>query len=260
MATCKLCGRNCKFINAHAIPEAFFRKLRLDGKPPLLVSGRLGHFTKKAPIGVYDDGILCDVCEAKFGSLDNFGINVFLNDFDQLFQHLNQDGTSAGFQTMEVDPSRLLQFLVAVLWRAAVSTHPFYSEVNLGPFEPMARLAVDTPGHALSGVFDAVISRWGDEDDRVPTTAILNPHREKWFGVNAYRLYFGKIVAYIKVDTRPFPKQLKAVSLRSAPPVFVVARNMTESKDFRAMKHNVQKAEENKLAHQKQKQRRGRTA
>jgi hypothetical protein len=246
MPPCSLCRLNRKLINAHAIPEAFFRELRVDGEIPLLVSGEQGHFPKKAPIGVYDEGILCEVCEPTFGPVDAYGINVFLKDFDSDFKPLSRDGETAGFESATVDPRRLLQFLVSVLWRASISTHAFYSKVDLGPHEPLARLAVNTPGFALSEVFDAVLSRWKDEDATVPTTAILDPRREKWFGVNAYRLYLGETVAYVKVDAQPFPERMKAISLRSAPPVLVVARKMAESKDLRAMKHTVHRSHENK--------------
>ena len=247
MTACRLCSQNRKFIKAHAIPEAFFRELRVDGETPLLVSGEPGQFPRRAPIGVYDEGILCEVCEPQFGEIDDYGIEVLLKKFDEYFHPLQRDGETAGFESSIADPSRLLQFLVAVLWRACVSSQHFYAKVALGPHEPLARAAVSTPGEALSPVFDALLSRWRDEDNRIPTTAVLDPQREKWFGVNAYRLYFGEIVAYVKVDAQPFPPRMQALSLRSAPPVLVVARAMSESKDLRAMKHTVKRSYENKV-------------
>jgi hypothetical protein len=246
MPPCALCGLNRKLIKAHAIPEAFFRELRIDGEIPLLVSGAQGQFPKKAPIGVYDEGILCEVCEPTFGRIDDYGINVFLKDFSAHFKPLSQSGQTAGFESATADPSCLLQFLVSVLWRASISTHPFYSKVDLGPLEPLARLAANTPGFKLSEAFDAILSRWKDANEDVPTTAILDPRREKWFGVNAYRLYLGETVAYVKVDAQPFTARMRAISLRSAPPVLVVVREMEKSKDLRAMKRTVRRSHENK--------------
>lgn len=244
---CRLCGQSRKLIKAHAVPEAFFRELRIDGETPLLISGESGRFPMKAPIGVYDEGILCEVCEPLFGRVDDYGIEVLLKKFDEYFHPLQRDGKTAGFESSTADASRLLQFLVAVLWRASVSTHGFYSKVALGPHEPLARAAIDTPGTTLSPVFDAVLSRWRDEGDHVPTTAVLDPRRERWFGVNAYRFYFGETVAYVKVDAQPFPPGLHTISLRSAPPILVVERAMSESRDLHAMKHTVQRSHENML-------------
>lgn len=253
MPPCALCGLDRKLIKAHAIPEAFFRELRTGDEIPRLISGVQGQFPKKAPIGVYDEGILCEVCEPMFGTIDDYGVNVFLKDFHSEFQPILQGDQIAGFESAVADPTRLLQFLVAVLWRASASTHSFYSKVDLGCYEPLARLAVDTPGFNLSEVFDAVLSRWKDKSEDIPTKAILDPSREKWSGINAYRLYLGETVAYVKVDAQPFPEGLKAISLRSAPPVRVVARMMAESKDLRAMTHTARRSHESKQTFSNQK-------
>ena len=243
---CRLCGKNQKLIKAHSIPEAFFRELRVDDQAPLLVSGKLGHFPKKAPIGIYDEAILCDVCEPTFGAADSYGIDVFLKRFDEHFHPVQQGGNVAGFESNSVDPNRLLQFLVSVLWRASVSSHVFYSKVALGPHEDAAREASDISLNSMSPVFDAVLSRWRSQDGGdLPTTAMLDPRREKWFGINAYRLYFGETIAYVKVDAQPFPAKMRNLSLRSAPPVLVVAREMKESKDLRALKHTAKRSHEN---------------
>jgi len=247
MKTCAFCLEQRIFIKAHAIPEAFFRQLRVDGESPMLISSEFGNYPKRAPIGVYDDEILCEECEPKFGQVDDYGIEVLLKRFDEVFQPLQSQGDRPGFQSTTVDPSRLLQFLVAVLWRASVSSQNFYSKVDLGPHEPLARIALTRPIGALPTVFDAVLSRWCDEDESVPTTAMLDPRREKWFGINAYRLYFGETVAYVKVDRQPFPPKLKAIFLRSAPPVLVVSRTMSVSKEFRVLKHTAQRSHANKL-------------
>lgn len=85
-------------------------------------------------------------------------------------------------------------------------------------------------------------------EDEIPITAILNPMRERWSGVNAYRVYFGKLVAIVKVDSQPFPAGLKEVSLRSAPPIRLVARNMRGSKDLQAMLHTAKRSYENTIS------------
>ena len=239
MNPCKLCSLSRKFIRAHAMPEAFFRELRVDGESPLLVSGVQGNFPKRAPIGVYDEGILCEMCEPTFGLVDEYGIDILLKRFNVHFQPLEGDGAMVGFESTTVSPLRLLQFLVTVLWRASVSTHPFYSKVKLGPHEGLASAALPAAPEDVSPVFNAVLSRWREEGEKMPTTALLDPRQEKWFGVNAYRLYFGEVVAYVKVDSRPFHPRMQAVSLRAAPPVLVVARAMSESKDYCALKRTA---------------------
>lgn len=245
MLACRLCSLEKKLIKAHAIPEAFFRELRTDRETPLLITSVQGNFPKRASIGVYDEEILCEVCEPLFGKVDDYGIDVFLKKFETHFQPLQRGEQTVGFESHTVDPKRLLQFLVAVLWRASVSAQPFYAKVDLGPHESAARESALRSDYDVPETFDAVLSRWSDVDERIPTTAFLDPHREKLFGINAYRLYLGRMVADVKVDKQPFPRQLQAFSLRTAPHTLVVARDMAESKDLRALKQTVQRSHRN---------------
>ena len=250
MSSCRLCLQNRKTIKAHSIPEAFFRELREDEQAPRLVSGKKGVFTKDIRIGVYDEQMLCEQCELKFSKTDDYGIKCLLREFDKHFVPMLDGGRLAGFESTgaNADPDRLLRFFVAVLWRASKSAQPFYEKVDLGPYEAPALECIASPDRAVSPVFDAVLARWRDNDERIPTTAMLNPMRERWSGVNAYRLYLGKLVAVVKVDSQPFPAGLKAVSLRSAPPIRVVARNMRGSKDLQAMLHTARRSYENTIS------------
>jgi hypothetical protein len=245
MSPCMLCRQDRKLIKAHAIPEAFFREVRVGSAAPILVSANEGQFPRKAPIGVYDEGILCEVCEPIFGPINDYGIAVILKDFSSQFRQLTRDGRIGGYESNTADRNQILQFLVAVLWRASVSTHDFYSNVNLGPHEALARTALSSSEVELHSVFDAVLSRWKDPDKVVPPTVILDPRRERWSGVNGYRLYLGENVAFVKVDAQPFPTELRIGSLRSPPPLLVVARSMANSKDLHVMKQTALRSHKN---------------
>jgi hypothetical protein len=89
---------------------------------------------------------------------------------------------------------------VAVLWRASVSSQPFYKHVSLGPVESLALAAVERPDAPVPSVFAAILARWvTDEQNRSVAKSFMSPFRERWgIGVNAYRLYLGEIVAFIK--------------------------------------------------------------
>jgi len=85
--TCALCKKELKLIKAHAIPEAFFRELRDGWRAPLLVTNTEGHYPKKSPIGVYDDGILCEYCEPSFAEWDDYRASILLrkkNEFAEI--------------------------------------------------------------------------------------------------------------------------------------------------------------------------------
>lgn len=239
---CRLCGREGKLVKAHAIPEAFFRKLREGKQNPILVSGSSGR-TKRSPIGVYDDGILCALCEGKFGLLDSYGVDVIQNRIDDWFKPVHANGQPAAFQAEQVDQDRLLRFLVATLWRASVSTHSFYKRVALGPYEGEAADVVTSPNEPLSSSFGAVLSRWYvDQDSALALGGLMDPFAERWAGVNAYRVYLGEVTAYVKVDKRAFEPELARLALGATNTTTLVTRELGKSSDLAAMVHTAKQS------------------
>jgi hypothetical protein len=206
--------------------------------PLRIIRGRPGHYPKRAPIGVYDKDILCSACEAKFSSVDSYGISVLLSKFEEFFRPVDVGGRTLLFSGDEVDAQHLLKFLVSILWRASVSNEGFFSNVALGPFGPIAEASIF--GEAVDTSFDAVITRWNDEGGAVPAVkAIMDPIRERWNGVNSYRLYLGRIVAYVKVDSRQFHPPFNRLSLQAGPPCQLISRDLLASKDYQAMIRTV---------------------
>lgn len=238
MGQCRLCNQECKLVNAHAIPESFFRVMRSDSGKRLLLSNPENSFPVRAPIGVYDENILCEECEKTFGEVDSYAAQVLLTKFHELFKPVVHLGSNVALQSQEIDQELLLRFFVATLWRASVSTHPFYSRVQLGGYEAQARDATDL-GCPIPKTFAVVLSFWSDG---VLRYGALDPYLEMWSGINAYRIYLGQVVAYIKVDNRPFPSPLDELALCRQDSVYIAARNFTESKDLAAMRKTVEQS------------------
>mgnify|MGYP001571272806 FL=1 len=246
MLLCRLCGNAGKFVKAHIIPEAFFRVLREGGATPLLVTGTPNQFPKRSPIGVYDEGILCDACEPKFDRFDHYGVETLLVRLDELFQPISHQGEIIAYQSAGVDQKLLMQFLLATMWRASVSTHLFYRRVNLGPFEAIARRAILEPEEPVPESFNAVLSRWTIEEQHQQSAGgLMDPFRERWDGVNAYRFYFGHVVAYIKADRQNFVGPLRHLALQNGPSVTMATRSFDKSSDFAAMMHTAKRSHDN---------------
>jgi hypothetical protein len=234
MNRCRLCDQERELVRAHAIPESFFRVLRSEGEIPLLVSNAKDPFPKRAPIGVYDNGILCGECERKFGHVDNYASEILINRFEELFKPVVH-GDRIALQAEGVDQELLLRFLVATLWRASVATHQFYRRVRLGKYEIEARRAIDLAS-SMSDSFAAVLSSWpAPSGDVFSAHGLMDPFQERWDGVNAYRLYLGRVVAYIKVDRRPFAYPLSDLTLGRHEVLSIVQRDFETSKDFAVM-------------------------
>jgi hypothetical protein len=140
--SCKGCGQKSKLIKAHIIPEAFFTGLRDGEKAPRILSNTPGVYPKKSPIGVYDQNILCRVCEDKFQQLDDYGYRVLIGSEDNHEILYQESGEIKGYKFHGVDNNLLKLFFISILWRASISTHSFYSKVELGELEELAQQSI----------------------------------------------------------------------------------------------------------------------
>jgi hypothetical protein len=235
---CEYCSKETRLVRSHAIPEAFFRILRDEERPPILVSNTAGARPARAPIGVYDRETLCDPCERRFSEVDAYGAEALINRLDEFFAPRTLGGQTLCFIGEGIDQGKLKMFFLAVLWRAAISRQRFYERVRLGPHQAMLRSVIEAGACPEPDRFSVLMSRWvpPKASDPLPD-ALMSPFLERWDGVNAVRLYFGKVIAYIKVDQRPFPPSLRSATLGQLPYAVQVAREFQSSKDFEAMMH-----------------------
>jgi hypothetical protein len=229
---CKLCTNEATLINAHVIPRSFW-EIDAAQPPPRMVTNIEGVFPRRIPIGVYDQTIVCEPCERSFSNYDSYAARLFLNRFNEFDEVRDSNRRLTGYVLSNVDYHLLKLFAIAVLWRASVSSHSFFSRVRLGPFEETARemLLQRDPGDAAT--FATLFSVWDDGAEPL----LMDPFAERWDGVRSYRFYLGRFVAYTKVDSRPFPEQLAKAALTPGGPLHVISRKLAASKDFRVAEH-----------------------
>lgn len=245
---CRLCFRDRKLVKSHIVPEAFWRDLRdeVEGAP-WLISGADGVYAQRSHSGVYDQGILCDECEPRFGDLDEYGIRVLLQDFDRLFSPVIDTvfpARVAGYESTSVDQDRLLRFFVSVLWRASVSTQPFYSNVVLGDLEAASTSVLD-PAVPVPAVFGAVLARWTPAEDMgYAAHGMLDPITLTPEGTPLYIVYFGQCVAYLRASEVPFGPKLGANRLGADANLRVTSRDFRRSGELQAMVHTANRSRE----------------
>ena len=229
---CKFCKEEKKLIKAHVIPEGFFRRVRDGQVSPLIGTNKKGEYTKRSPIGVYDKTIVCGDCEGIWGDWDSYA-QEFLGNFPLGGQPLYADGQKIGYRIDSYDYRKLKLFFVALLWRASASEQSFFSRIALGPFEEQAKQMISQGDPGPSGQFAVTLAKFEDP----VATSMLDPHPEKWSGVNYCRFYLGGYVAYIKVDTRTGALPLKDFEISPERPLYVILRDLRRSKELLLMQN-----------------------
>lgn len=231
---CRLCDTEKPLIEAHVVPEGFFRVLRGGSGVPELHTNKPGVYPKRAPIGVYDKSILCRECDNVFSPWEQHAQEVLLHDFSN--EAAIYDGsTKIGWKITRFDYRLLKLFFLSLLWRASVSTHEYYRRVSAGPFEAELRAMIANEDPGPPETFAVTLSRF----DHPAFRGMLDPHPERLDGVRYCRFYLSGFVAHIKVDRRRPPEFLSEFFIRDGVPILVLLRSVRGSKDTAVMRDIV---------------------
>lgn len=230
---CKLCGEEKPLIKAHVIPRSFHRIDPNGDGPPRLVTNAEGRFTQKVPKGVYDATILCGECERRFSAWDDYGDELFMKSWDS-FTKMFHNGRHIGYELPAFDYARLKLFVVSVLWRASVSTHPMFYKIDLGPREAVLRQSIQNADPGPVDYFGVLLQAFDSND-----VGILNPHPERFGGVRFCRFYLAHVIAFVKVDARDFDPLFRHLALAPGKPLRIAQKEFMSSPERAIMKRLV---------------------
>ena len=199
MSECKYCGKTKKLVDAHIIPECFFRDIDLSRSGLRMHYSKEGQYPKRAPIGAYDKGILCQECEDKLGPFDDYAAKILVQQ-DCQKESVDDEKGHLGYLILDIDYRRFKLFCMTVLWRAAISTHEFFNYLSLGPhFSVLDKMVKNLdPG----GPQDFSVIIWEElyPDDKV---VMIKGYKTRiLYGLRFYAIPMGKFVLMIKVDRR----------------------------------------------------------
>jgi hypothetical protein len=226
--TCKLCRSSTDFGKSHIIPESFFREGGSVGETPLMLSSNAKVYPKRRPIGVYDQTILCKSCETKFSDWDDYGKKFLLDEFEA-FSQIKAHDKIVGYSTDVFDYEKLKLFFVSVLWRASISSQPFFEHVDLGSHEARLKEIIDSRTPPGPDDYACILYRFSGFPDPLP---ILMPLKTRSsYGLTYYRIYLGSYFLDIKVDRQPTPKQFSAGTIQRGEPLVIVAKDIKECRE-----------------------------
>jgi hypothetical protein len=231
MITCKLTGDIGKPIKAHIIPRAFYELPKQKEGFNKLIGNSPAAFPKKLPIGIYDTTIVTQKGEKFFNKWDNYATELLLGD-KTTFEEIKKNGNLAGWNLGPYDYNLLKLFSISILWRAHVSSQDVFKKVNLGPHESIIRQLLLTEDASYTDSYSVVIAKWIDNGYG---PVIMDPFREKYYGTNYYRIYCGRYVFSIKVDSRRTAGSFRYAQLKPNEKLIIIARDLKSSKEFSLM-------------------------
>jgi hypothetical protein len=209
-------GLNCSnttLVEAHIIPRAFARDIRGNGPNMQLRPDRVGQ--AKPQLGEYDPDILCSTCDGTLGSLDDYAIDVCRS----FREHGIRRHGDLVFEIPNVDCNKLARFVLAVLWRASISSRLHFAAIRLGPYEDKARDALfEASPLSEFTAFQVLAERIESERVNVEGLYTHPVRHRKNPDYNLYSFTVGGFRFFAKVDARPFPKVLAPYVLSGCGP------------------------------------------
>lgn len=228
MGICKLCLKEAALIDAHIIPKSLYGPMREDSRTPRLYSTENGSFPKKVPAGIYDRGILCADCDRRIGDWDNYAQQLLLAPLENYGDPVDLRALEA-FVIPSIDYTRLKLFFISLIWRAHQATHPFFQDIDLGPWVTKARSMILTGDPGEPDDFGVLLVR---HEHPLAARTFYNPERTRPAGLNYYRFGLGCYVAMIKVDSRPLEGPQRAFLLRPGADLLVALFEYEDSRIY----------------------------
>ncbi len=228
---CRFCGAEGSLIKAHVVPASLYDKSSDKTEALVLVNSDTPGRVSRSWTGIYDQELVCRRCEDLWDSWDSCAA-VFLREIDKQADPLRDGGELVGLRVNDYDFDRLKLFFLSVAWRCGASQRKEFSMVNLGPYEEKLKEAIETKNPDHPAGFDVSVHRF---DDKKLGTAFLNPHCERWDGINHLRMYMFGYTILVKTDRRPMPLVFRRFRMERNKPLVVGIRKFDGGPEHKLM-------------------------
>jgi hypothetical protein len=219
------CG-STDWCDAHIVTRGFARTLSAPGRHNRAIRAD-GSRKAKQPLGPFDPRVLCSACDAKLGAIDEYAI-----DFCRAIGTTSDARTGSPFRRAHFDGDRFCLAVLAILWRASLSSHPQWSGISLGPYE--ARAGEILFGHAslsaLAG-FEVVLMRYASSEHDA-RKFIFEPLRIRSGQLNVFVLGIGGFQVIAKFDQRPFDRLLQPYVINGATALNAIHVRLEETAEY----------------------------
>lgn len=222
---CALCLQDSELRRSHIIPEFLYESL-YDGKHRLQVLSLIpekGNWREQKGLR---ELLLCDKCEQQLSVAEGYARKLLLGGAPVTYRTAG----SVVFLS-DVDYLQLRLFQLSVLWRAGISSLPFFSDVQLGPFAEELRKLVHAGEPGLPDRFCCIMFGLKYEKEAF-TGVIMQPGRTRLHGQIAYRFVFGGFLWAIFASRQALPAALLPCTLQPPGNAVFVVREATEMQNL----------------------------
>ena len=219
---CSFCGTEGPLIKAHVVPASLYRRSAEKSEALIVINSEEPSRHRKSQTGIYDNNLVCRICEDVWDPWDSYAA--------KMATPIIEKGSLIALRVDDYNFENLKMFFLSVAWRCGASRRKEFSMVKLGPYEKKLKEAIENKEIDHPAGFDISVSRF---DDTNTGTVFLNPHCERWDGVNHLRIYMFGYTIIIKMDRRPMPIKFRRFRMEKDQPLYIGIRKFNGSPEHR---------------------------
>ncbi|MEW8626992.1 MAG: hypothetical protein AB2551_14660 [Candidatus Thiodiazotropha sp.] len=218
---CKLCGKEGKLLNSHIIPEFIYSPLYDELNRCHIITTLEEERNKYLQKGIREK-LLCNDCEILLSKNERYVSLVFSGAIP-----IHISGHSKLIRVEGLDYTKFKLFALSILWRAGVSKHKTFEQVNLGSHEKTLRSMVlgNDPGPPSQYPFllSPIVL-----DQELLNGLIVQPTVSRIAGHYAYRFVFAGLAWVFIVSKHRVPNVLQEAALNIKGELSMVPRNLSQ--------------------------------
>ncbi|VVE56126.1 hypothetical protein [Pandoraea anhela] len=229
---CLICGES-PTIKSHLIPRVMAVEVQVGNAHAVVSPSSPGY--RESQSGRMDTSILCGACDSSIGSFEGSTAKAF-----ESLRNAGVGVRDGVLVTAEQAPDVTLRFYAALLWKYAVARRDL-GQIDLGPYKSeLQKMAFESA--PIPDFFDAALMRLRLNPDDAGVFAYRAPKPDRKDGINMYRVLVGGVLAFVKVDRRPWGNTLlndvalsRATNTRA---LVMAAQRFEEFKTLQHLAHN----------------------
>lgn len=222
---CALCLKDASLRRSHIIPEFLYETL-YDDKHRLQVLSIIPDQENWREQKGLREQLLCDECEQRLSVWERYASLVLKGGVPLTYR---QEGNIVHLSGIDYCQFKLFQ--LSVLWRAGVSSLPFFEKVKLGKHAETLRqlLLAGNPGSPERyGCFMFGL-KYGDQ---AFTGVIMQPGKVRLHGHTAYRFVFGGFLWSMLVSNHNLGAPLNQCTLSATGDTVLLLRNAVDMQNL----------------------------
>ncbi len=187
---CRLCLEARELVKSHVIPRTFWKRILEGGSFFFQFSTRKDVPTRRAAYQQWEY-LLCSRCDTRLKEYEDY---IVLTLFQGNGVRIVREGNVLICSGFDYAKTRLFQ--LSILWRANISSLPFFKNVALGPHEEWIRRMLEDGNPGVYTLYPCIIVPvfFDEPEPRGRANLIRSPESLRPNGIRKFRFVFGSCV------------------------------------------------------------------